>query len=103
MNTFCVKQCCGCHGPMNGKQNYCFVKCQPRNGGVFEANVSTWFWVRTSLSKKLWTKCIDYKIEENGTYVWYKLIGDSEIPIEVGFLDNVTMTALGHDQDRKDN
>ena len=40
--------------------------------------------MRTSVSKKLWTKCVDYKIEEKGTYVWYKLVGNSNVPIEVG-------------------
>ncbi|CAB3983488.1 Hypothetical predicted protein [Paramuricea clavata] len=45
--------CCGCHGPFSGKQNYCFPKCQARNGGAIESNVFTWFWVRTSVSKKL--------------------------------------------------
>jgi hypothetical protein len=70
---------------MGGKQNYCFPKCQALNGGAIELNVYTWFWVRTSISKKLWTKCVDYKVEEKGIYVWYKLVGNSEVPIEVGY------------------
>ena len=27
---------------------------------------------------------MDYKIEEKGTYVWYKLVGSNNVPIEVG-------------------
>ena len=27
---------------------------------------------------------MDYKIMENGAAVWYKLVGDSELPVKVG-------------------
>ncbi|XP_028406473.1 uncharacterized protein LOC114528962 [Dendronephthya gigantea] len=74
--------CCGCHGPSRGKRNYCFEKCKAGNGGTIESHVYSWFWVRTSSHKKFWTKCIDYKMMENDTFVWYKLIGNSESPIE---------------------
>lgn len=27
---------------------------------------------------------MDYKVTENGAAVWYKLVGDSELPVKVG-------------------
>ena len=77
-------KCCGCYGPKNGKKNYCFKECDSQNGGTIRKNVYTWFWVRSSIPRRLWSKCMDYKVMENGAAVWYKLIGDSELPVKVG-------------------
>ncbi|CAB4039587.1 Hypothetical predicted protein, partial [Paramuricea clavata] len=42
----------------------------------------TWFWVRSSIPRRLWSKCMDYKVTENGAAVWYKLVGDNELPLK---------------------
>ncbi|XP_046839746.1 uncharacterized protein LOC124433918 isoform X3 [Xenia sp. Carnegie-2017] len=73
-------KCCGCYGPKNGKKNYCYNNCQAKNGGNITKNVYTWFWVRSRIPKKIWNKCMDYKVMENGAFVWYKIIGDNELP-----------------------
>ena len=79
-------QCCGCYGPKNGKKNYCYNNCQVKNGGNITKNVYTWFWVRSRIPKKIWNKCMDYKVMENGAFVWYKIIGDNELPTKVCFI-----------------
>ena len=82
-------QCCSCFGPKNGKKEYCAKECESKNNGtVHKKNVYTWFWVRSSLPKRPWSKCMDYKVKESGKIVWYKFVGDSEIPVLVS-LDQV--------------
>ena len=77
-------QCCGCFGPIGGSKDYCGVECQARQGGTIAKNIYTWFWVRSSLSKRLWNKCMEYKVTlANGKVVWYKLYKGNAVPILV--------------------
>jgi hypothetical protein len=79
-------KCCGCFGPIGGTNDYCGVECQAEQGGTVEKNVYTWFWVRSSLAKRLWNKCMEYKVTQaNGEVVWYKLEG-SAVPLKVNYL-----------------
>ena len=69
---------------MGGTKDYCAENCKAINGGTVTKNVFTWFWVRSSLPKKLWKKCMDYQVKRNdGKLISYKLIGHSVIPVEV--------------------
>ncbi|XP_046839722.1 uncharacterized protein LOC124433904 isoform X2 [Xenia sp. Carnegie-2017] len=75
-------KCCGCYGPKNVKSNYCFQECEAKNGGTIKKNVFTWFWVRSRIPTRKWSNCMDYKVIENGTAVWYKLLGSNEVPVK---------------------
>ena len=79
----CLHKCCGCYGPKNGKKEYCAAGCNSQNGGSINKNVYTWFWVRSSLPKLMWSKCMEYKVIENGAALWYKLTGDTLLPLKV--------------------
>ena len=69
---------------MGGTKDYCTEHCKTTNGGTVTKNVFTWFWVRSSLPKRLWKKCMDYQVKrDDGKLISYKLIGHSVIPIEV--------------------
>ncbi|XP_028404228.1 uncharacterized protein LOC114526893 [Dendronephthya gigantea] len=75
--------CCGCFGPVGGTKNYCAQNCKPINGGTVSKNVFSWFWIRTSLPKKIWKKCMDYQVTRaDGKSISYKLLGHSVIPVE---------------------
>ena len=69
-------QCCGCFGPVGGKKNITVGHyCTAKNGGTIVKNVYTWFWVRPSLPKRVWNKCMEYKVTvAPGKEVWYKYI-----------------------------
>ncbi|CAB3990904.1 Hypothetical predicted protein, partial [Paramuricea clavata] len=76
-------KCCGCFGPVGGKKNYCGTECRAKNGGTIEKNVYTWFWVRSSLPKRVWNKCMEYKVTvAQGKVVWYKLYNGNSIPVK---------------------
>ena len=46
--------------------------------------VFTWFWIRSSLPKKIWEKCMDYQVKtDSGKLTSYKLVGHSVVPTEV--------------------
>ena len=69
---------------MGGAKDYCAENCKAINGGTVTKNVFTWFWVRSSLPKRLWKKCMDYQVKrDDGKLISYKLIGHSVIPVEV--------------------
>ena len=79
-------QCCGCYGPVGGKKDYCSKECKPINGGTVSKNTYTWFWVRSALPKRVWDKCMEYKITKaNGDVVWNKLVGGNVNPKEVSY------------------
>lgn len=72
---------------MGGTKNYCSKECQTLNGGTKATNVFTWFWVRSTVPKRVWDKCMDYKVaKDDGTSVWYKLLGGNVVPTEVSLL-----------------
>ncbi|CAB3988225.1 ---NA--- [Paramuricea clavata] len=76
--------CCGCYGPVGGTKDYCAENCQAINGGTISKHVFTWFWVRSSLPKIVWKKCMDYKLKRNdGKLTWYKFVRGSVVPIEI--------------------
>ncbi|XP_028396090.1 uncharacterized protein LOC114520085 [Dendronephthya gigantea] len=78
-----LNSCCGCYGPVGGTANYCTPQCTVINGGtkIDAKNVFTWVWVRTSLPKHIWKRCMEYqKKDDSGQLQWYNLIGDSTIP-----------------------
>ena len=82
-------QCCGCYGPEGGTKDYCAENCKAINDGTVTKNVFTWFWVRSSLPKRLWKKCMDYQVKRNdGKLISYKLIGHSGVPVEVKMHEN---------------
>ena len=69
---------------MGGTNDYCAENCKAINGGTVTKNVFTWFWVRSSLPKRLWKKCMDYQVKkDDGKLISYKLVGHSVIPVEV--------------------
>ena len=79
----CYK-CCGCFGPVGGTDDYCGTDCNKRSGGTIMKNVYAWFWVRSSIPKKVWNKCMDYKVTtENGDTIWYKLLNGNPTPEKV--------------------
>lgn len=81
------RQCCGCYGPVDGTKNYCTQNCQAINGGTVTKNVYTWFWVRSSLPKRLWKKCMEYQVKrDDGKLISYKLVGHSVVPVEVNLV-----------------
>ena len=47
-------------------------------------NVYTWFWVRSSLPKRVWNKCMEYKVTvAQEKVVWYKLHNGNVVPVKV--------------------
>ncbi|CAB4004934.1 Hypothetical predicted protein [Paramuricea clavata] len=75
--------CCGCYGPVGGTKDYCAENCKAINGGTVIKNVFTWFWVRSSLPKRLWKKCMDYQVKrDDGKLISYKLIGHGVVPVK---------------------
>jgi hypothetical protein len=69
---------------VGGTKDYCAGHCKAINGGTLRKNVFTWFWVRSSLPKRLWKKCMDYQVKRNdGKLMPYKLVGHSVVPVEV--------------------
>ncbi len=79
-------QCCGCFGQVGGTANYCDTQCNAINGGTYldPKGIYTWVWVRSSLPKRIWNRCMEYQSEdENGQIQWYNLVGDSIVPEKV--------------------
>jgi hypothetical protein len=69
---------------VGGTDNYCGTDCKNRTGGTIEKNINVWFWVRSSIPKKVWNKCMDYKVtKENGDTDWYKLLNGNPTPKKV--------------------
>ncbi len=86
-------QCCGCYGPVGGTKNYCTQNCKAINGGTVKKNVYTWFWVRSSLPKRLWKKCTDYQVKsDDGKLMSYKLVGHRVVPEEVSLFQECLIT-----------
>ena len=80
---------------MGGTKDYCAENCKAINGGTVTKNVFTWFWVRSSLPKRLWKKCMDYQVKRNdGKLISYKLTGHSVIPVEVKMYENSLLLML---------
>ncbi|CAB4032105.1 Hypothetical predicted protein, partial [Paramuricea clavata] len=74
-------KCCGCFGPAGGTNDYCGTNCKKRRNGTILKNVYSWFWVRSSIPKKVWNKCMDYKVTTpNGDTVRYKLLDGNPTP-----------------------
>ena len=72
------------YGPVGGKKDYCSKECKPINWGTVSGNTHTWFWVRSALPKRVWNKCMEYKITKaNGIVDWYKLARGNVNPKEV--------------------
>ena len=49
------------------KQDYCAPKCRAINGGTIlkeKDNITVWFWIRSSLPKRVWKRCMEFK-EQN--------------------------------------
>ncbi|XP_028411770.1 uncharacterized protein LOC114534514 [Dendronephthya gigantea] len=60
-------ECCACFGP-DSKKDYCAPRCQAINGGTVlkkEDNITVWFWIRSSLPKRVWKKCMEFKERNN--------------------------------------
>ncbi|XP_028411790.1 uncharacterized protein LOC114534527 [Dendronephthya gigantea] len=60
-------ECCACFGP-DSKKDYCAPRCQAINGGTIlkkEDNITVWFWIRSSLPKRVWKKCMEFKERNN--------------------------------------
>ncbi|XP_028393585.1 uncharacterized protein LOC114517928 [Dendronephthya gigantea] len=67
-------KCCACYGPKGGTKNYCSSDCTPINEGEITKNVHVWIWVRSSIPKRAWRKCIEYVVtNKNGNNVTYSL------------------------------
>ena len=80
---------------MGGTKHYCAENCKAINGGTVTKNVFTWFWMRSSLPKRLWKKCMDYQVKrDDRKLIWYKLIGHSVIPVEVKMYENSLLLML---------
>ena len=74
---------------MGGTKDYCTENCKAINGGTVAKNVFMWFWVRSSLPKRLWKKCMDYQVKRNdGKLISYKLIGHNVAPVEVKMFED---------------
>ena len=59
-------ECCACFGP-DSKQDYCAPKCQAINGGTVlkeDDDMTVWFWMRSSLPKRVWKKMHGVEREE---------------------------------------
>ncbi|XP_028413234.1 fibrinogen gamma chain-like [Dendronephthya gigantea] len=73
--------CCSCFSPPDSTEDLCGTDCKAKPGATLIKNVYSWFWVRSSSPKKVWNKCMDYKVSEaNGDEVWYKLVGQNVVP-----------------------
>ena len=49
-----------------------------------EKQTYTWYWVRTSLPKSVWNRCMEYKVmNENGDMVSYRLLDGNTTPEKV--------------------
>ncbi|CAB4037073.1 Hypothetical predicted protein, partial [Paramuricea clavata] len=74
--------CCGCFGPIGGTSDYCGDDCTAKNGGtVVKKNIYSWFWVRTSLPKSVWNRCMEYNVKnENGDMVSHRLFDGNTTP-----------------------
>ncbi|XP_028413259.1 uncharacterized protein LOC114536107 [Dendronephthya gigantea] len=73
--------CCSCFSPPDSTDDLCGTDCKAKPGANVVKNVYSWFWVRSSSPKKVWNKCMDYKVSEaNGDEVWYKLVGQNAVP-----------------------
>ena len=71
---------------MGGTNNYCSKQCKAINGGTVSTNIYTWFWVRSALPKRVWNKCMEYKITKaNGDVAWFKLVGGNVNQKEVSY------------------
>ena len=67
-------KCCACYGPKGGTDNYCLKNCSAINGGKVITQVVTWIWIRSSLPKRVWRKCIDFTTtDKNGKKEMYRL------------------------------
>ena len=82
---FYFKICCGCFGPDGGTDNYCRPDCTAKNGGtVVKTHTYSWFWVRTSLPKRVWNRCMEYKVKnDKGEMVSYRLLDGNPTPEKV--------------------
>ena len=52
----------------DSKKDYCARTWQAINGGMVlkkENNITSWFWIRSSLPKRVWKKCMEFKEENN--------------------------------------
>ncbi|XP_028397006.1 uncharacterized protein LOC114520857 isoform X2 [Dendronephthya gigantea] len=75
------KICCGCYGPSGGRGDYCTPDCTPKNGGTAERNSYTWFWVRTSLPKRVWRRCMEYQVaNKDGVMISYRILDGNPMP-----------------------
>ncbi|XP_028413273.1 uncharacterized protein LOC114536122 [Dendronephthya gigantea] len=73
--------CCSCFSPPDSTEALCGTDCKAKPGANVVKKVYSWFWARTSSPKKVWDKCMDYKVSEaNGDEVWYKLVGQNVVP-----------------------
>ncbi|XP_028391389.1 uncharacterized protein LOC114516186 [Dendronephthya gigantea] len=73
--------CCSCFSPPGSTEDLCGTDCKAKPGATLTKNVYSWFWVRSSFPKKVWNKCMDYKVSEaDGDEVWYKLVGQNAVP-----------------------
>ncbi|CAB3989060.1 Hypothetical predicted protein [Paramuricea clavata] len=68
-------KCCVCYGPSSDK-DYCAPGCKAINGGTVltddDTEIHAWYWIRTSLPKRVWKKCMEYeKIEGGKTVKWH--------------------------------
>ncbi|XP_028411772.1 uncharacterized protein LOC114534516 [Dendronephthya gigantea] len=60
-------ECCACFGA-DSKKDYCAPRCQAINGGTVlkkEDNITVWFWIRSSLPKRVWKRCMEFKERNN--------------------------------------
>ncbi len=63
MTVYLLLQCCACFGP-DSKTDYCAPRCQAINGGTIlkkDAKIRVWFWIRTSLPKRAWKRCMEFR------------------------------------------
>ena len=78
-------QCCACYGPKGGTDNYCLKNCSAVNGGKITKQVVTWIWIRSSLPKRVWRKCIDFTItNKHGKEEKYRLDEETGLREKVG-------------------
>ncbi|CAB4045674.1 Hypothetical predicted protein, partial [Paramuricea clavata] len=57
-------KCCACFGPKGGRGHYCSRNCKAVNGGtIITGKVYVWFWIRTRMPKRLWKRCMEFKMK----------------------------------------
>ncbi|CAB4013488.1 Hypothetical predicted protein [Paramuricea clavata] len=57
-------KCCACFGTKGGRGHYCSRKCKAVNGGtIITGKVYVWFWIRTRMPKRLWKRCMEFKMK----------------------------------------